>query len=48
MRSHDEIVSDLNVPDPYFGALDGFETVYQMLLTANKRFLDFLIKKHQL
>jgi protein-tyrosine phosphatase len=39
MRSFDpemlgEPESDLDVPDPYYGAGDGFETVYQMLAAA--------------
>ena len=48
MRSHDEEITDLNVPDPYFGELDGFEEVYQLLLKNNTRFLNYLVEKHQL
>ncbi len=48
MRSHDEVPGDINVPDPYFGEIDGFEEVYQMLRKANNRFLHFLINKHNL
>lgn len=48
MRTYDEAPTDVNVPDPYFGELDGFEEVYQILLKANKRFLQTLITTHQL
>jgi protein-tyrosine phosphatase len=48
MRQYDEIAGDRNIPDPYFGGQQGFEDVYQMLLKANTRFLNFLIEKHQL
>lgn len=48
MRSHDAVPGEINVPDPYFGDMDGFEEVYQMLQQANSRFLAFLIKKHNL
>jgi protein-tyrosine phosphatase len=46
MRSHDEVPGNLNVPDPYFGGMDGFEEVYEMLKKANNRFLHYLIEKH--
>lgn len=48
MRNFDTAASDLNVPDPYFGSMDGFERVYQMLLKANEGFIAFLSEKHQL
>jgi protein-tyrosine phosphatase len=48
MRSHDEEITDLNVPDPYFGELDGFEEVYELLLKNNTRFISYLIEKHHL
>jgi len=46
MRNFDTAASDLNVPDPYFGSMDGFERVYQMLVKANEGFIDFLNEKH--
>ncbi len=34
--------SVLDVPDPYYGATDGFEHVYQMLIANAASLLDFL------
>ena len=45
MRSFDTASTDLNVPDPYFGSMDGFEKVYQMLVKANEGFIGFLTEK---
>lgn len=36
------------VPDPYFGGLDGFEDVYEILDRTLDHFLEFLIERHQL
>lgn len=36
------------VPDPYYGELDGFETVYQIVSRCAEVFLDFIVEKHQL
>jgi protein-tyrosine phosphatase len=47
MRSFDpEANDDMDVPDPYYGGLDGFEDVYQMLLRSNEQFLEFLHQQH--
>ncbi|MDJ1468122.1 low molecular weight protein-tyrosine-phosphatase [Cytophagaceae bacterium DM2B3-1] len=48
MRNFDTAASDLNVPDPYFGSMDGFERVYHMLMKANEGFIEFLTEKHHL
>lgn len=48
MRQHDQKANNMNVPDPYFGGQQGFEEVYQMLVKANIRFLEYLINKHKL
>lgn len=48
MRSHDDAGSDLNVPDPYYGDIEGFEEVYQILWRTNNRFLQYLVQKHKL
>jgi protein-tyrosine phosphatase len=48
MRQYDPVSGNINVPDPYFGGQQGFEEVYQMLLKANIRFLEYLIEKYQL
>lgn len=44
MRSFDPDAGDNeeDVPDPYYGGLNGFEDVYQMLTRACENFVDFL------
>jgi len=42
LREHDPEKGDLNVPDPYFGGADGFETVYQMIHRCCVNLLDSL------
>lgn len=36
---------NINVPDPYFGGVDGFENVYQMLDAASDKIIEGIIKK---
>lgn len=48
LRIHDEESADPNVPDPYYGNLNGFEDVYQILVRAIHCFLRYLIEKHHL
>jgi len=49
MRKFDTLAQgDLNVPDPYYGGKDGFNTVFDMLERANRNMLDHLIEKHDL
>jgi protein-tyrosine phosphatase len=38
---------DLDVPDPYYGADDGFETVYQMIERSARGLLDTLTRASQ-
>lgn len=47
MRSYEHTAPEIDVPDPYFGSITGFEQVYQMLWKANEGLLEFLIKQHQ-
>ncbi len=42
MRSFDQDKADLEVPDPYYGGIDGFEQVYQILYRSNENFIRFL------
>ena len=42
MRDFDTVEKGGDVPDPYFGGMNGFENVYQMLLRCNQNFLQFL------
>jgi protein-tyrosine phosphatase len=48
MREFDPIKDSEDVPDPYFGGLDGFEEVKDILWRSNEAFLTFLIKEHKL
>lgn len=48
MREFDSIKSLPDVPDPYYGGMDGFDEVYRILLNAGEKFLNFLIKEHKL
>ena len=34
--------SEIEVPDPYYGGIDGFEHVYQLVKSASEGFLDYL------
>ncbi len=34
------------VPDPYYGGMDGFENVQQILLRTSERLVDWLMKRH--
>jgi protein-tyrosine phosphatase len=42
MRDFDEQDKGGEVPDPYYGGLDGFENVYQILKRSNEAFLAFI------
>jgi protein-tyrosine phosphatase len=48
MRDFDSVQESLNVPDPYWSKLDGFEEVYQILKRSNSGFLKFLRKKENI
>lgn len=48
MRDFDPEKNSIDVPDPYYGGMSGFEEVYKMLWRSGERFLSFLIKEHQL
>lgn len=48
MRSFDpEVEDDMDVPDPYYGGMNGFENVYQMLYRSNEKLLEFLRQRHR-
>ncbi|MES2730252.1 MAG: low molecular weight protein-tyrosine-phosphatase [Bacteroidota bacterium] len=44
IRDFDPVSGDGNVPDPYYGGIDGFEEVYQMLERCNHALINCLIK----
>ena len=49
LRDFDEQANgDLDVPDPYYGAGDGFEVVFDICKRSCKRFFEFLVEKHSL
>lgn len=48
MREFDPIKDSEDVPDPYFGGLDGFEEVKEILWRSNEVFLNYLIEEHKL
>jgi protein-tyrosine phosphatase len=48
MRSFDPLADhDLNVPDPYYGGIEGFKEVYEMLYRAGNGLLDHIQKKEK-
>jgi len=46
MLSYDSDAKESEVPDPYYGGKEGFQKVYQMLLSANKQLLEQLKDKY--
>jgi protein-tyrosine phosphatase len=48
MRDFDPHKSVQDVPDPYYGGQKGFEEVYEILHRCGTKFLDHLIREHQL
>ncbi len=48
MRDFDPNAKGADVPDPYYGAGDGFQEVFEILDRSCTVFLDFLIEEHGL
>ncbi|MEP1032934.1 low molecular weight protein-tyrosine-phosphatase [Ekhidna sp.] len=48
MRDFDPHGKGQDVPDPWYGGMNGFEEVYQILDRSLDEFLDFLRKEHDL
>ncbi|WP_424963548.1 low molecular weight protein-tyrosine-phosphatase [Ekhidna sp.] len=48
MRDFDPYGKGEDVPDPYYGGVNGFEQVYQMLDRSLDQFLDHIRKAHNL
>ncbi len=48
MREFDHAGAPLDVPDPYYGELDGFEDVYDMLVVSCRNLLDALARGEDL
>jgi protein-tyrosine phosphatase len=47
MREFDELEKGASVPDPYYGGLNGFDEVYDILLRSNTAFLEFMQSNDQ-
>jgi len=45
MRKFDPNPEDGNVPDPYYGGVEGFENVYQILTRSCEKFLESIQSK---
>ena len=48
MREFDEIDKGANVPDPYFGGVDGFDQVYEILDRTLDRFIEKIRMDHNI
>jgi protein-tyrosine phosphatase len=46
MRNFDEQQDDINVPDPYFGGMEGFHQVYDILDRSCDKLLKHILKKN--
>jgi protein-tyrosine phosphatase len=42
MRDHDELNRGSDVPDPYFGGINGFQEVFEILDRSTEAFLNYL------
>lgn len=47
MRDFDNVVSDKDVPDPYYGDMEEFEAVYEILYRCCVNLLNYLENKHE-
>ncbi|WPP52853.1 low molecular weight protein-tyrosine-phosphatase [Catalinimonas niigatensis] len=48
MREFEDDAVDMDVPDPYWSAQDGFTEVYNILWRSSQNLLDYIRKEHQL
>ncbi|MEQ9404259.1 MAG: low molecular weight protein-tyrosine-phosphatase [Cyclobacteriaceae bacterium] len=48
MREFDPLGKGQDVPDPWYGGMNGFEEVYQILDRSTDEFMNFIRKKHNL
>ena len=44
MRQFDDLRDEDGVPDPYYGGIEGFENIYNILTRSCKKFLDHIIE----
>ena len=45
MRNFDEQQNDINVPDPYFGGMEGFHEVYEILDRSCEKLIKHILQK---
>ena len=48
MRDFDDLKDSMDVPDPYFGGMDGFQQVYDMLWRSCDKLIDHIVKEKRL
>jgi protein-tyrosine phosphatase len=48
LRDFSKTDKGLEVPDPYFGGMEGFEEVFSLLKSCLSHFLNYLIENHDL
>ena len=48
MRNFDEQQDDINVPDPYFGGMEGFHQVYEILDRSCEKLLKHILEKNSI
>lgn len=48
MRDYDDLEPGGDVPDPYYGGMDGFEQVYGILRRSCNHLLDDIVRQHNL
>ena len=48
MRSFENDMTNSNVPDPYYGGLDGFQEVFNILQVATEGLLERIIDENKL
>lgn len=48
MRDFDPHGKGLDVPDPWYGGLDGFKEVFQILDRSSENLLNYIVREHDL
>ncbi len=48
MRDFDDLAKGEDVPDPYYGGIDGFEYMFEILDRSTDKLLHYIIEQHNL
>jgi len=48
MRHFDPLEKNAEVPDPYYGGSEGFDTIFEILMRSSENLLEHLIDTHKL